>query len=232
MRGFGKSSFSRMISAILPLGVATLFFCPAAAGANPKEPLSPAPRVLDKAGVHALYLHGDFKAVIAVIDSFTTGGKPYPRADSIFIAKHLASVYAANPATQELGREYMYTLLALLPVAMILDMYVNDEIDHIFGNVQKEYVERQQSSGKAQPSELESSRYAIDKLARTDADADAAAPEPLVQGDAAKPLHSKGPSPAFFWVAGGMTIAAVAGYYILQSQSEPKPQTTIIEVSP
>jgi hypothetical protein len=227
MHGFGKSLCSRRLSAFLTLLLSLLLSHPETAGANPKEPLPAGPRILDKGRIHALYLQGDFRSVIAATDSFMLGGKPYSRADSVFIAKHLAVVYTANPATRELGREYMFTLLALLPTAMILDMFVSDEIDHIFGTVQEEYAQKRQALGNAPPSNLESSRYAVDKLDGTDPDPAGTAEQKPV----AKPLLSKGPSPVFFWVAGGVTLAAVAGYYFLQSQSENKPEDRVIIVS-
>ena len=81
------------LMALLPLGIA-------AAGKS-----------LNQISVHYQYNDGDFPAVITAIDEFTRAHKTYSRADSIFIAKHLAVVYTANPDTREKGKYYMYQML-------------------------------------------------------------------------------------------------------------------------
>ena len=90
---------------------------------------------LDQKRIHALYNDGDFDAVVSALEAFVRRSGGYPRADSVFVAKHLAVVYSANPATREKGKYYMYQLLELLPSAKLVDMYVSDEIDRIFEKV-------------------------------------------------------------------------------------------------
>jgi hypothetical protein len=94
---------------------------------------------LNQIAVHYQYNDGDFPAVITAIDEFTRTHKTYSRADSIFIAKHLAVVYTANPDTREKGKYYMYQMLDLIPSGDLVDMYVSDEIEKIFSYVKKEY---------------------------------------------------------------------------------------------
>ncbi len=94
---------------------------------------------LNPIAIHYQYNDGDFPAVIAAIDEFTGAHKSYSRADSIFIAKHLAVVYTANPDTREKGKYYMYQMLDLVPSGDLVDMYVSDEIERIFSYVKKEY---------------------------------------------------------------------------------------------
>ena len=65
---------------------------------------APAAVPLNQKDIHAAYNEGDFDKVTALIDGFTKANKTYGRADSIFIAKHLAVVYSANPQTREKGR--------------------------------------------------------------------------------------------------------------------------------
>ena len=65
------------------------------------------------------------------------------------IAKHLAGVYSAHPATREKGRYYMHRLLELVPSAKLVDMYVSEEIDRIFDKVREEFLARQRSFGGA-----------------------------------------------------------------------------------
>ncbi len=62
---------------------------------------------LNQAKVHDLYNSGDFEPVIAVLEGFIQRNKTYSHSDSVFIAKHLAVVYSANPATREKGKYYI-----------------------------------------------------------------------------------------------------------------------------
>lgn len=94
---------------------------------------------LNQIAIHYQYNDGDFPAVITAIDEFTRAHKSYSRADSVFIAKHLAVVFTANPDTREKGKYYMYQMLDLIPSGDLVDMYVSDEIERIFSYVKKEY---------------------------------------------------------------------------------------------
>ena len=140
--------------------------------AKPTSPASimslAAPIVLDQKKIHAIYLDGEFEAVIASIDTFTRANSTYSKTDSIFIAKHLAVVYTANPATRERGKNYMFRLLDLLPTVKILDMFVSDEIDRIFEKVREEYVLRGEYLGKDSslqlPAKLEKKENGSHKL--------------------------------------------------------------------
>ena len=102
---------------------------------------------LNQKDIHAAYNEGDFDKVTALIDGFNKSNKTYSRADSIFIAKHLAVVYSANPQTREKGRYFMYRLLEMMPSAELVDMFVSDEIDRIFDKVRKEFIARQKGFG-------------------------------------------------------------------------------------
>ena len=97
---------------------------------------------LNQVAIHYKYSDGDFPSVIQAIDAFTHAHKTYSRGDSVFIAKHLAVVYTANPDTRERGKYYMFQLLELVPSAELVDMYVSDEIENIFMRVRKEYDSR------------------------------------------------------------------------------------------
>ena len=203
---------------------AAVFLAPAAAKPKPAavKPGSPAisaqPVVLDQKKVHAIYSEGDFDAVIAVIDTFTRANPTYPKADSVFIAKHLAVIYTANPATREKGKNYMFRLLDLLPSAKIVDMFVSDEIDHIFEKVREEFVIRQEYMGKAVPTSLESNQYAADKMNRRTPRDSTAKPAP-------KPASGEKSGHAMLWTAGGLTVVTIAAattYYMLPRKSKDK----------
>jgi hypothetical protein len=166
---------------------------------------------LDQKKIHASYTNGDFEEVIGSLDAFTHTGKPYNRGDSIFIAKYLAVIYTANPATREKGKGYMFRLLDLQPSAKIVDMFVSDEIHQIFERVKEEHEVRNESSQKTPLPELESNRYATPNPGQMKT------PEPKTMPlPTSKVKAKKESSSAVFWIAGGVTIAAVTAYYFLQ----------------
>jgi hypothetical protein len=132
---------------VLPI-LASLVVSGAFAGGKP----------LNQIEVHYKYSDGDFPAVITSIEAFTHANKTYPRADSIFIAKHLAVVYTANPDTRERGKYYMYQLLELVPSAELVDMYVSDEIEKIFGRVKQEYEAKRKDKAEFATYQAEKSK--------------------------------------------------------------------------
>jgi hypothetical protein len=163
---------------------------------------------LDRLGVHAAYEDGEFEQVTGMIQEFTSKSKVYSHADSIFIAKHLAVVYSANPDTREKGKYYMYKMLELMPSAHLIDMYVSEEIDRIFEKIRMEFEIRQKSLGRSAVKEVkgESSTQPLQ-------------PE-------SKP--SKSYKKTIYWVAGGVGVAAlVTGFLLLSRDEEPKPALTL-----
>ena len=98
-------------------------------------------RALDQSRVHGYYHDGEFDKVIKELEAYQKAG-PCARAESLFIEKHLAVVYAANPTTRELGRYHMYRMLDLQPEVDLLDMFVGEEVDGVFDKVRKEHVLR------------------------------------------------------------------------------------------
>jgi hypothetical protein len=211
--GFSKAS---CLGLALPLLLALLAAAPCAAG--PSEPNSapggsssaaakPAPDGLDQNKVHYLYNEGEFDMVIAIIEEFTRNNKTYSLEDSNFIAKHLAVVYTANPATREKGKRYMFQLLEKNPAARLVDMFVSDEIDRIFQKVKEEYVERRRQLGLGRPSQLESNRYAVRRL-QGDRDSTGGGGPPPPEGRNRPGKQER--SGTAYWLAGGVAIAAVA----------------------
>lgn len=155
--------------------------------------------VLDQKRIHSEYNEGNFDGVISVLEKFMERNKTYSLDDSVFIAKHLAVVYSANPETREKGKYYMYRLLALLPSAKLIDMYVSDEIERIFDKVREEYLARQQSFG------LDSSQ--------------ASAP--------ARPARAPRSSKPFYLAAGGTALVAVGvTSYFMFADSPRKTEKT------
>jgi hypothetical protein len=160
-------------------------------------PAIAAGKPLNQIEIHYKYSDGDFPAVIQAIDAFTHANKTYPRADSVFIAKHLAVVYTANPDTREKGKYYMYQLLELVPSAELVDMYVSDEIEKIFGRVKQEYEAKRKDKAEFANYEAERKKPPLWK-------------KPWVWGGAAAV------------VAGGITAAI-----LLQEDDKPRPEYVI-----
>ena len=158
---------------------------------------------LDQAKIHDVYNSGDFEPVISVLEAFVKRNKTYSQSDSVFIAKHLAVVYSANPATREKGKYYMFRLLELLPSAKLIDMYVSEEVDRIFDKVREEFVGRQRGFG-VEPKTIN----LPDRPGRTPAS------DPEV-----KPKESHA---WIVWscVAGGTALLAGGGYLWYQNQDQ------------
>jgi hypothetical protein len=206
-----------------------------AAGASASSPASASATpaggsALDQKAIHNAYNEGDFEKVTNLIEAFTKANKTYSRADSIFIAKHLAVVYSANPQTREKGKYYMYRLLEMMPSAELVDMFVSDEIDRIFEKVRKEFLARQKGFG------VDSSQISMpDKPATGSAAAHSASAQPA-KGPSPEYLEATRPEKQSFWKRNGMWVAggvglAVAGtvaYLIYASDESPSTHTITI----
>lgn len=167
------------------------------------------PETLDHKKIHEQYNEGDFESVTASLETFMQRNRTYSHTDSVFIAKHLAVVYTANPATREKGRYFMHRLLELLPSAKLVDMYVSEEIDRIFDKVREEFLARQRSFG------VDTARTALPARAPAREE-----PAPAQAGKRAKPERGN----AGFWIAGGTAVVlagATAAYLIHQDEQAP-----------
>lgn len=221
-----KASLPALRIAFLTLMVAALAALPAlGAGSTRTSPEDPSlaftdgdsslvKESLDQKKIHALYNNGDFDPVIEVLEGFMKRNKTYAKSDSIFIAKHLAVVYTANPGTRERGKYYMYRLLELLPSAKLVDMFVSDEVDRIFDKVREEFMVRQKHFG------VDTAGLALPERPRGEG-------EPRKQ-----PVKRKKS-----WVpwtaavaAGGVAVAAGA-YFILQSDDGEKAPIEDVDVT-
>lgn len=100
-------------------------------------PAAPMPRI-DQKGVHDEYLNGNFEIVLKRIESFRQNHPDHSREDSIFIARHLAVVLAADPRSVEAGKYWMHRLLLLSPDADLNGMYASEAIERMFAEVKRE----------------------------------------------------------------------------------------------
>ena len=204
-----------------PLLFAVLIATVSAASAAAPASHAQASPVLDQKRIHRDYNEGNFESVIADIEAFQKSHASYPVSDSVFIAKHLAVVYSANPDTREKGKYYMFRLLEMMPSAKLVDMYVSDEIDRIFEKVRDEYVTRQKGFGVDTLASLPQRAPVNDRKAQ------AAEPTPT-PAPAAATRASNGEdsrhSHKAIWIASGVAAATVglAAVYFLASSGSAK----------
>ena len=177
-----------------------------AAGTGVSRPSMP--ETLDHKTIHGQYNEGDFESVVSALETFMLRNRTYSLVDSVFIAKHLAVVYTANPSTREKGRYYMHRLLELLPSAKLVDMYVSEEIDRIFDKVREEFLARQRSFG------ADTARMALPERAPV-----RETPPPQSGRQEAREKGKAG-----FWIAGGAAAALAGGaaaYLIHRNEKAP-----------
>lgn len=205
-----------------------------------------ATKSLDQKAIHNAYNDGDFDKVISLIESYTKVNKTLSHSDSIFISKHLAVVYSANPKTREKGRYYMYRMLELMPTAELVDMFVSDEIDRIFEKVRREFLTRQKgfgvdSSQITTPQRPNKGQELQTAQASTNNNGASSAPDaaststttPVSPASKSTPTKS-GEASLFsnntFWIAAGagVAIAGATAVFILLSEDAPAGKTISI----
>jgi hypothetical protein len=227
-------------SALVLFLVVSTFAAQTPPAAQPSAASAPAPSgaaqasgatALDQKAIHNAYNEGDFEKVTKLIDSFTKANKTYSRNDSIFISKHLAVVYSANPQTREKGKYYMYRLLEMMPSAELVDMFVSDEIDRIFERVRKEFVARQKGFGvdSTQISSPEKPATGSAAHAEQASAAQPAGPSKEYQ-EASRPETESFWKTKGMWIAGGVGLltAGTVAYLILSSDDTPSTHTITI----
>jgi hypothetical protein len=165
---------------------------------------------LDKPALSKAYFESDFERITLPLETWRQGiADNKTRDDSIFVFKYLSVIYAANPATKEKSRSFMFQLLTLAPTIEILDMYASDEIEHMFRSVKREMKER-------------------NTYISTHDDLGKEKPKPATQDSVAvKPKDSHSSAWAW-WVMGGAGVAAVAvSYYVLFHDHSSSAEKTV-----
>ena len=143
-----KEKNSKPVNSAVPTNSAKSSSTPVAAKSSTLEGVTAAGR-LDTAQIHLIYLDGDFDKSISLIENFLNSKKYMSDGDSVFAFKHLGVMYAANTATREKGRGYMYQLINIEPTAKLMDMYACDMIYLIFHNVEEDYAVKREKAVKA-----------------------------------------------------------------------------------
>ncbi len=155
---------------------------------------------LDKPAISKAYFESDFVRIVLPLETWRQGVADNKTSeDSIFVFKYLSVIYAANPATKEKSRSFMFMLLTLAPTIEILDMYASDEIELMFRSVKREFKER---------NDYLSTHDHLGKEKTKDVPQQSVSP-------ATKAPETKS-SKWVWWTAGGIGLAATAiGTYIL-----------------
>lgn len=166
---------------------------------------------LDKPAISKAYFESDFTRILPPLEAWRQGIADKTRDDSVFVFKYLSVVYAANPATKERSRSFMFQLLTLAPTIEILDMYASDEIERTFHTVKKEFKERKDYL----------STY--DSLGKKK-------PKPATQPEATAQAKKSHPPKWVWWAVGGVGVTAVvAGSYYMLHNDPAAPKTKSIE---
>jgi hypothetical protein len=108
---------------------------------------APANDTVDQKRVHSEYGDGNFETVLQILEDFRSAHERYRAADSVVVAKYLGVVYAANPATREKGKYWLYRMLQLDPGQDLVDLYVGEEVQGVFEKVRQEFIIRRNYRG-------------------------------------------------------------------------------------
>jgi hypothetical protein len=205
-----------------------------AGGVQAASPIPASPDKLDQAGIHAAYNEGDFDKVVKIISDFTAKKPQTSRADSIFIAKHLAVVYSANPQTREKGKYYMYRMLEMMPSAELVDMFVSDEVDRIFERVRKEFMVRQQNFGVDSAQVALPNRPQTGPQAGSQSGVQAAQPGVATTEPQKKKGKQEGIDPVWWWVAGGAVAlgAGITAAIVMSQPETEKGPNYVVDIGP
>ena len=181
---------------------------------------------LDQKRIHADYNEGNFERVVSTLEGFMSRNKTYSLEDSIFIAKHLAVVYSANPETREKGKYYMFRLLAMVPSAKLIDMFVSDEIDRIFDKVREEFLARQKSFGVDSTQMSLPAKSPVNQPAMAAKKDAAPDPAPRPAGREGNGGSRRNAKPIFFVAGGAAIVAAGVTAYLMMSDSPKQSEKT------
>lgn len=166
---------------------------------------------LDKEAISHAYFEGDFGRVLPPLEMYRqTFPASATREDSIFVLKYLSVIYAADSSTRPKAESYMVQLIKLMPTIELIDLYISDNIQAIFKDVKKNFLEQQ--------------RYVRehDQFGRPVKDS-------AVAGKAA-PHRSRGSSKWLGWALGGVGTAAAAAtvYYVMNDAPTPKKNRVVL----
>jgi hypothetical protein len=162
---------------------------------------------LNKNEISRAYFEGDFRRILPPLEAWRTSRATKTHEDSIFVYKYLSVIYAADSSTRNKAESYMVQLLKLMPTIELVDMYISDNIEAIFKDVQGKYIKQQLYI--RDHNELGQAR--IDSTINT--------PKTLPKGATVSASRS---TPWIWWTVGGVGLAAViaGSYFVLHDESQ------------
>jgi hypothetical protein len=162
---------------------------------------------LDKPAISKAYFEGDFHRVLPPLEAWRTSRATKTHDDSIFVYKYLSVIYAADSSTRNKAESYMVQLLKLMPTIELVDMYISDNIEAIFKDVQEKYLKQQKYIRNH------------DELGQARTDSASGISKMPPKGATVSERHS---TPWIWWTVGGVGLAAaVAGsYFIIHDDSQ------------
>jgi hypothetical protein len=164
---------------------------------------------LDYDVVKRAYSDGDFEKVIAHCErGLKTASASHE--DSLYAARYLGIVYAANPATRERGRFWFGRLLRDNPKASITDLIVSDDVDAAFIKVRDEvWSEMALTESNGERSNTHSALHAP------------------VRNTPSQAVAQKQSHGGLWLLLGSVTVVGVVTTYFLTSQSHPAAEREI-----
>jgi len=102
---------------------------------------------LNVAAVRREYKEGNFESLTQALETFRGQGHVLRHQDSLIVAKYLGVICAADPATREKGKYWLYKMLEMDPGAGIVDLFVSEEIHSTFERARQELNLQKQDHG-------------------------------------------------------------------------------------
>lgn len=158
---------------------------------------------LDRTAISRAYFEGDFHRILPPLETWRRSRATKVREDSIFVYKYLSVIYAADSTTRNKAESYMVQLLKLMPTIELVDMYISDNIEAIFKDVQEKYLKQQNYLRRH------------DDIGRSLPDS-GSGKAPSAPGDAK--LKKDRSSPWVWWTVGSVGFVAVSAgaYFFLE----------------
>jgi hypothetical protein len=172
------------------------------------------PGRVPQAKIKDTYKEGDFEEAISQLEAFRKAHRAYDGDDSVFIAKYLGVMYAAEPATREKGKYFLNQMLDLRPEATLADMYVSDDIYRIFERLSEENRTRRKSEAEAPHPQA------------------VAVVNPPKVGKSSGKTEIKSGSHGYWWAAGAVAAVAAGGAYYYFNMAENKKAKDETDVVP
>ncbi|HKP97750.1 MAG TPA: hypothetical protein VJ385_18570 [Fibrobacteria bacterium] len=157
---------------------------------------------LNKYDISHAYFEGDFYRILPPLETFRQSYPNPSENDQIFTYKYLSVIYAADSSTRKKAESCMVQLVKLMPTIELTDLYVSDDIQALFKNVQTNFLKEQKY---VREHDLYGHPRGADSTLTT-------------TSKSRKKSH-----PVLWWTLGGLgvTAAAATAYFVLSESTSP-----------